>query len=430
MMPKIIFNTGLNLLPIFFLCIKHATNLILFSLVIVSLVFINEIFRVKSFVKFTKKNYLIAILIFIFPLLAIAISQTLRREFYPNNWDSPLRFFLCLPIFFAISQGCHSRKNSKTITENWLCWSIPIAIYAILISRTYYPAKSWGNYLTTYFVDPLTFSAYTLLFSLLSIIGLIYFHKKMSRFNKLFSLISIIVGLYLSLSSGARTGWLGVPLIVIILWHAVKIEFSIKKAYFLLLVFLMLIGILFYFNPNFLNKMLLGYKQFSLYKLSEINIDTSVGMRLSFYRMGIQYFIEQPWYGWGDLSWMNYMNRAEFIQYASEFTRESPKHGFHNEIISNSVRSGIWGLMASISLFVGVTYLTIKGMCMKISAEHSAISFALLIVIVQLFFTGLTTEITNLTFLSAFIGIIISVLLGEKIFLEENYNKKNLSYIL
>jgi O-antigen ligase len=422
-MLKKIFNTGLILLPVFFLSVKHATNIILFSLAITSLVFINKIYREKLYVKFTRKNYLIVILILVFPVLAIAISQTLRQEYYPNNWDSPLRFFLCLPIFFAISQGCLSGKNSRTISEIWLCWSMPIAIFVMLISRMYYPAKNWGAYLTTYFVDPLTFCSYALLFSLLSISGLVYFNKKMSKFNILFSLISIVVGLYLSISSGARTGWLGLPLIIIILWRTLKTEFDIKKANVLIFILLMIMGLLIYYNSNFLNKLLLALQQFSSYKLNELNIDTSVGMRLSFYRMGIQYFIERPWYGWGDLSWMNFMNRAEFIQYASEFTRESPKHGFHNEIITSSVRSGIWGLMASVCLFVGVTYLAIKGMCIKISIEHRAISFTLFVVIVHLFFTSFTTEITNLTFLSAFIGIIISVLLGEKIQLEESNNK-------
>jgi O-antigen ligase len=293
----------------------------------------------------------------------------------------------------------------------------------MLISRVYYPAKNWETYLTTYFVDPLTFCSYALLFSLLSISGLIYFNKKMSRLNIFFSLISIVVGLYLSISSGARTGWLGLPIIIIIFWHTLKTEFNIKKANAFILILMMIIGVLIYYNSNFQNKLFLALQQFSSYKLNELNIDTSIGMRLSFYRMGIQYFIERPWCGWGDLSWMHYMNRAEFIRYASEFTRESPKHGFHNEIITSSVRSGIWGLMSSVCLFAGVAYLAIKGMCIKISIEHRAISFTLFVVIVHLFFTSFTTEITNLTFLSAFIGIIISVLLGEKIQLEESNNK-------
>jgi len=423
---KLFFKTGLILLPIVFLTVKHATNIILLSLAVTSLVLINGMYRTKYLIRFTTKPYLITIFIFISPILAIAISQTLRQDFYPNNWDSPLRLFLCLPIFLAISQGSLLGNNSRTISEIWLCWSLPIAIFATLISRIYYPSKSWGVLLTTYFVDPLSFCSYTMLFSMLSTIGLIYFHKKLSRFNISFIIVSIIIGLYLSITSGARTGWVGFPFIIIILWHALKIEFNIKKANILILVMLTVVVALMYNSSGLFNKLLIGVEQIFIYELNELNNDTSVGMRLSFYRMGIQYFIESPWYGWGDLSWMSSMNRAEFIQYASEFTRESPKHGFHNEIITSSVRSGIWGLMASISLFVGVTYLATKGMCIKISIEHRAISLSLLVVIVHLFFAGLTTEITNLTFLSAFIGIIISVLLGEKFLLEESKNKEKI----
>lgn len=422
---NLFYKTALIILPVFFLTVKHATNIILISLVIISLSYINRIYRAKSYVKFIMKPYLVTICILVFPIFAIAISQTLRQDLYLNNWDSPLRQFLCLPIFLAISQGCLSGNDSRTISECWLCWSFPVAIFAVLISRIYYPSEKWGSYLTTYFVDPLSFCSYTLLFSLLSIIGLIYFHRQLSRFNILFSLASIITGLYLSITSGARTGWLGFPFIVIILWGALKIEFNIKKANVLILVILSSVATLTYNSPVLYNKLLLGIDQFFAYKLNELNDDTSVGMRLSFYRMGLQYFFEKPWYGWGDLSWMSSMNRFEFFHYASEYTLVAPRHGFHNELITSSVRSGIWGLIASLMLFAGVFYLAIKGVCIKINKEHNAISVALLVMVVHLFFAGLTTEVTNLTFLSAFIGITISVLIGEKIYLEErNYKKQ------
>jgi O-antigen ligase len=412
-------------MPVFFLSIKHSTNAILFFLAITSLVYINKKYRTEPLRKFTKNNYLVAIFVFVFPILAIVISQILRFEFYPNNWDSPLRIFICLPIFLAISQGCISEKNSRTITEIWLCWSLPIAIFVALITRIYYPSKNWGVYKTTYFVDPQSFCSYALLFSTLSAIGLIYFNKKLSRLNIILSILSIIVGLYLSITTGARTGWLGFPIIMIIFWRALKLEFNIKKASILISIMALVITALLCYNNSFIIKLSLGYEQFFNYKLNELNEDTSVGMRLSIYRMGLQYFIEKPWYGWGDLSWIHSMNRPDFMQYASEFTRESPRHGFHNEIITSSVRSGIWGLIASVFLFAGVFYLAIKGMCININLEHSAISLALIVVIVHLFFSGLTTEITNLTFLSAFIGITVAVLLGEKICLEESNCKEH-----
>jgi hypothetical protein len=45
----------------------------------------------------------------------------------------------------------------------------------------------------------------------------------------------------------------------------------------------------------------------------------------------------------------------------------------------------------------------------------------MLVVILHLFFAGLVTETTNLTFLSAFIGLLLAVLCGEQQYLEENF---------
>ena len=107
------------------------------------------------------------------------------------------------------------------------------------------------------------------------------------------------------------------------------------------------------------------------------------------------------------------------MQFASQNARESPKHGFHNEIITNLVRSGVWGLMASIGLFGVVLKRAIQGLRLKSTGDHRLVSLTLLVFISHLFIVGLTTEITNLVFLSSFIGLTLAVLLGEQIYLEE-----------
>jgi hypothetical protein len=61
----------------------------------------------------------------------------------------------------------------------------------------------------------------------------------------------------------------------------------------------------------------------------------------------------------------------------------------------------------------------IQGVKLKNTGEHRIISLTLLVFISHLFIAGLTTEITNLVFLSSFIGLTLAVLLGEQIFLEE-----------
>jgi O-antigen ligase len=166
-----------------------------------------------------------------------------------------------------------------------------------------------------------------------------------------------------------------------------------------MVVFISLLFVLLLSNGYLLDKFILGWKEISNYKLNQVNADTSVELRLSFYRMGIMYFLERPFAGWGDLAWMAQMNRPELAQFASEYARESPKHGFHNEIITNAVRSGVWGLIASLSLFGVVFIRAIQGLNLKSNGEHRIVSLTLLVFISHLFIAGLTTEITNLVFL-------------------------------
>jgi O-antigen ligase len=154
--------------------------------------------------------------------------------------------------------------------------------------------------------------------------------------------------------------------------------------------------------------------------MNELNVDSSIEMRLSMYRMGVEYFFERPFAGWGDLSWLDSTSWREFTIFASSMAINAPKHGFHNEIITNSVRSGIWGFISVVSLYIVVAYSAASGLKMKLDRLHRLVSVSMLVVILHLFFAGLVTETTNLTFLSAFIGVLLAVLCGEQQFLEAN----------
>ena len=196
-------------------------------------------------------------------------------------------------------------------------------------------------------------------------------------------------------------------------------KFGFKRATLLVVVLVCFLLVILLNNGYLFDKFILIWTEISNYKWRETNADTSVGLRLSFYRMGVEYFLERPLAGWGDLSWMAQMNRPELAQFASEYARESPKHGFHNEIITNSVRSGVWGLMATLGLFGVVFMLAIQGLSLKSTGDHRLVSLILLVFISHLFIASLTTEITNLVFLSSFIGLTLAVLLGEQIYLEQ-----------
>lgn len=406
--------------PVLFLTVKHWTNLVVFFLFICCLYLLAVNKKNNSVVLNSGVLDKIICMIFFVHLAAVAISQLLRHDFYSPNWDAPLRLVLCIPIFLAIAHGGLGAFSSKSISLHWITLVFPLTLIWTLFFRINWPS-SWGpGGLTTYFVDPLSFGSYTLLFSMLTLLGLSEYWSKLGFVQRCVCILGIFSGFYLSIKSGSRTGWFNLPVFYVIwVYFVLKPKLHFKKTIYLMVVTISIVFVSLLYNGYLLDKFILGWKEISNYRLNHINSDTSVELRLSFYRMGITYFLERPFTGWGDLNWMAQMNRPEIAQYASEYARESPKHGFHNEIVTNSVRSGIWGFISSITFFCVVFLRAIQGLKLKSTGEHRIISLTILVFISHLFIAGLTTEITNLVFLSSFIGLTLAVLLGEQFYLEQ-----------
>ena len=353
------------------------------------------------------------------PLIAVALGQLLRLGLYMPNWDGPFRLVLCAPVFLAIASGNLRVVSNKSICQIWLTLVLPLTLLWTLFFRINWPTN-WGLDLTTYFVDPLSFGSYTLLFAFLVLLGISEFWNKVGVTIRCLCGLGILAGFYLSLTSGSRTGWFNLPIFITIwaFWVLKPVLGGKKTILLVTMLLVFLLGMLLS-NEYLLNKFFLVWTEINNYKTNEMNADTSVGLRLSFYRMGAIFFLERPFTGWGDLGWIAQINKEELLQFASKYARESPKHGFHNEIITNAVRSGIWGLIASLILFGVVFIRAIQGLGLKSTGEHRLVSLTLLVFISHLFIAGLTTEITNLVFLSSFIGLSLAVLLGEQIYLEE-----------
>jgi hypothetical protein len=108
------FRYSLIILPIIFLNIKHGVNVILFLLFIGAVVYLAK-YDFKTLIKKTlSKNNLSFLFVLAAPVLAIAITQFIRKDFYPNNWDAPMRMLLCMPIYMAISQGWLIKNSENT----------------------------------------------------------------------------------------------------------------------------------------------------------------------------------------------------------------------------------------------------------------------------------------------------------------------------
>ena len=403
--------------PIFLLTMKHWTNLVVLTVFVGSLFFLlrKKEVPLQDTDELRRWRWIIALTL-TGPVLAVGMGQLLRGEFYPPNFDAPLRIALCAPIFLAISRGWLYKDGAQPITFLWMKYFFPLTL---IWTFTYRPSwkTNWGAHvITTYFVDVLSFGSLTLLFALLSFAALTFFWSRLSWLNRFISIASCLIGLYLSVNSGSRTGWLNMPVFLIV-W---ALGFSLPtygrlKTVLILFLILITAGIFIQSSPHFISKVLAAINEISNYHWDAKNTEGSAVIRISFYRMALFYFLHNPIKGWGDLGWKELMNSPEIVQYASEYARNFPEHGFHNEILTSAVRSGIWGLVGSIAFFLFPIIWALKILQKSINVDSKFFGFFILFLMLHMLLAGMTTEVTNLVFLASFLGLTISVLVGESI---------------
>ena len=164
--------------PLFFLIIKGWINVVLFILFINSLCYLY--FEKKKLNKFYDKSLIISIVVLFLPFCGIFITQTLRNDYFLQNYDPFLRLIFFSLIFISVVRGWLC-VGTTSITEYWARFSLPLS--AIFTVSTYiFWVNNWGSgRLTTYFVDPLTFASFGILFLIISIYSYIFYYQKSSK---------------------------------------------------------------------------------------------------------------------------------------------------------------------------------------------------------------------------------------------------------
>jgi O-antigen ligase len=119
---------------------------------------------------------------------------------------------MALPIFWVIYQR-------KLTPMSWWKISIPLSLLTLPILTPFLPQNGWATVdpsrFGTYFVDPLTFGRIAIAMACLSFLS-IKFTPKHQWPIILLQIIGGLIGVYYSIKSGSRTGWLAVPLIIFI----------------------------------------------------------------------------------------------------------------------------------------------------------------------------------------------------------------------
>jgi O-antigen ligase len=153
--------------------------------------------------------------VFLAPLVAVVLGKLLSVDLYIPIWEGPIRLVLFVPVFLAIVSGNLRAVSNKSICQIWLTLALLLILLWTLFFRINLSAI-WGQDLTTYFVDPLCLGSYTLLFAFLVLLGISEFWSKVSVPIRCSCGFAILTGFYSSITSGSRTGWFNLPILITI----------------------------------------------------------------------------------------------------------------------------------------------------------------------------------------------------------------------
>ena len=351
--PNQITLFSLTSFPIFSLILRGWTSTFLFFYLLISLVYLvkNRLLSPSAFKdKFYSENprLLFIVIPFAMPIISIFLASMGKQIFAWHDFDGPSRYiFATIFLLFLLYRRPDIRK--------YLILSITLmpVITTVLIRYIHSEGWSLSSRLTVYFIDPITFGSLCLSFGLLSFA----IASQNLRHNLVFlwCCLSACCGLYLSLASESRTGWLSIPFtLFLILIYVFRISFI--KTTILSLIITTLATLALYQTSdivhNRVDQSLADVKSYQ-WVGGELN-STSIGDRISFARIGWSLMMQRPFTGWANLDPTFHLDNSEFSNFANAATRLGVwGGGFHNEFINNGAKYGVFGFIFSIALLLG-----------------------------------------------------------------------------
>ena len=357
---------------------------------------------------------------FSLPLLGTFLAQSFRNQYTWSYYDSPIHVLICVLILLAMLKN---NNHVGTRVIELMSHTLPITTLLALFNILIHPNLHWGaSRLSTQAVDPLAFGSLSLTLGLLSLIS-IKLHSNDSKLLVLYKVLGFCVGIYLSIISGSRTGWIALPIVGIIWIYFEHIKFTFMTKIIAVLAVLTIASSSYFLSANVHQRIDATVKETLLYQWNPPknapNLDTSVGARISFARMSVFLLEKKPLSGWGDGSFENVINdpALDFAVMSTKMTALTA--GFHNEITANMVRSGIWGLISSVALFLVPALFFIRNMRSKLKQQRNVSFIALAFLICQ-FISSLSMELLNLRYAASFYGLMIAMFCGQILYYSVN----------
>ncbi|AQR71059.1 hypothetical protein BZG29_24125 [Janthinobacterium sp. LM6] len=308
--------------------------------------------------------------------------------------DMPLRVLLALPVLLLLI------AYPPRAAAWWSGLAIGAIAGAALAATQYIPSSPFRPQAAT--SNAIHYGNVSMLFGMLTLCGIEWAIKQRHRIAwSMLLLAGGLIGIFGSIISGSRGGWLALPICgCIFVVHYARTR---GKHYMTgLLAALLAVAVLSYIVPNspVLERATDAVEDLKKFEDSD-NVSTSVGQRLEMWRTALTLSDDHLWFGMGRNGYLEAKKKLSAEGKMSEIVLHYTNA--HNDYIDSLVKRGIFGLLALLLLFlVPLTLFTRALRHGPASAQPFALAGVMLCTCYMIF--GLTTSSLTLN-----IGIIMLV---------------------
>lgn len=388
--------------PAFVLTVNH--GLILSTLVILLLSVLVLLSRFAMYQSLSKKEKIFIGSLLLLPMV-IALDVVLRG-LNLRYLDFYLRFFLVVPIFFALRRV---KVNLSPLFWGIVVGSMGAGLFALyqyyfLQTHLFKDSTSLG------YMIKINFGNISLLLAMMSLAGLILL--KEMRFKKtcfLIILLAFTLGITGSIISGSRGGWLAIPFFASL--FMLCFPGKLKSKIFSSIILMLGLFVIYSANISVKSRIDLAYNNTEAYFASDKQTvtKTSVGSRLELWKAGWMIASEHPYLGIGS----GQFQQALKEKIAAGDIKPVELYGHvHNELLEILLSTGAIGLIAVIILYAGTSYYFYRTFMSSKSNKISYLSLLGMMLVGAYFIFGLTNYSFAHHVMVLFFAIMLTIFAG------------------
>jgi O-antigen ligase len=333
------------------------------------------------------------------PVAAVALSTLSHGHPIFRTWDSPSRFLLAIPVFLVLR-----RAPQRVLAWSDLAFTLG-ALVALAIALVM--PRDWGDgRVGSTFLNPIHFGDLSLALGVLSAVALNWWRKDKAVVRVL-KIAGLFAGLAASLLSGARGGWLAIPIVaVLILWERGRGKSIHWKV--LMPVAVAALLVLVYGSSGTVRERI-DMISTDLTQYTHGNRDTSVGVRLQLYDAACELIRQHPVLGLGADGFRDAMNSLAQQGALTPLAAQFGEGETHNQLLAYLVNYGIVGGVALLAIYL-VPGAFFASRLKSASATARRAALMGLSFVVMFFVFGLTVETFDLKSTVSFYAALLAVL--------------------